>query len=159
MILQRKRQIVIWRRDDTTSKWCNHFICPHVSGDTREELFVVVLITSCSKDFHHFVTNSVRSSISLCSWSMTPWLQGIAVYLFSSIVPLSKCGHLLFMAPVSNQTLLELAQNKSFARVVFLFILWLRNAIWHKQWLLAIILVRFCGGGLGSPNCGQFQNR
>ena len=63
--------------------------------------------------------------ILLCSWSMTPWLQGIAVYLFSSIVPLSKCGQLLFMAPVSNQTLLELAQNKSFAQVVYFFILWL----------------------------------
>ena len=31
--------------------------------------------------------------------------------------------------------------------------------IWHKQWLLAIILVRFCGGRFGSPNCGQFRNR
>ena len=91
-----------------------------------------------------------------------PWLLDNALQCISSLQlsPLSKCGPLLFMAPVSNQTLLELAQNKSFTQVVFLFfILWHRNASWHKQWSLAIILVRFCGGGLGSPNCGQFRNR
>ena len=79
---------------------------------------------------------------------------------------LSKCGPLLFMAPVSNQTLLDLAQNKSLTLAARIkssaslhFVAW-KYAVQRKQWLLAIISVRFCGRrGLGSRNCGQLGNR
>lgn len=79
---------------------------------------------------------------------------------------LSKCGPLLFMAPVSNQTLLDLAQNKSLTLAARIkssaslhFVAW-KYAVQRKQWLLAIILARSCGRrGLGSRNCGQLGNR
>ena len=79
---------------------------------------------------------------------------------------LSKCGPLLFMAPVFNQTLLDLAQNKSLTLAARIkssaslhFVAW-KYAVQRKQWLLAIISVRSCGRrGLGSRNCGQLGNR